>query len=303
MRNTSVWAVVVTYNPAEHITERLVQQLRRQVEGVIIVDNSIDQRSFDWTVHWRQDKVSYVGLGENRGVAAAQNIGIKCAEKNGASHVVLLDQDSEPACDMLAKLLDGMERKEAEGIAVAAVGPKYLDERRNNPPPFIRIRGLGLDRARCDDPQEIVPVDYLISSGCLISVEAIKKIGNMEESLFIDYVDIEWGLRAKVKGFQCFGVCGAKMRHSLGDRPIRLLGKTWPLHAPFRHYYHFRNAVWLYRQEWVPRRWKIVDGYRLIIKYLFYAVIPKDRWAHVRMMSLGIWDAWRGRTGELEEKR
>jgi rhamnosyltransferase len=72
------------------------------------------------------------------------------------------------------------------------------------------------------------------------------------------------------------------------------------VHTPLRHYYHFRNAVWLYRQNWVPRNWKWVDGYRLLLKYVFYSLFARPRVTHWRMMTLGIWHGLRGRAGCLE---
>ena len=41
---------------------------------------------------------------ENLGVAAAQNQGIEWAKQQGATHVLLLDQDSLPHPDMVARL-------------------------------------------------------------------------------------------------------------------------------------------------------------------------------------------------------
>jgi len=122
----------------------------------------------------------------------------------------------------------------------------------------------------------------------------------MREDLFIDYVDIEWGLRARHQGFQSYGVCSAYMRHSLGDHPINFFGKNIPLHSPLRHYYHFRNAVLLYREAWVPLNWKLVDGWRLCLKYVFYSLFAKPRMAHWRMMTLGLWHGLKGKTGKLE---
>ncbi|MGE0800669.1 MAG: glycosyltransferase family 2 protein, partial [Lautropia sp.] len=160
-----------------------------------------------------------------------------------------------------------------------------------------RIEGLHLRRCRCIADSDIVEVYYLIASGSLIPRATLEAVGTMAEALFIDYVDIEWGLRARRLGFRSYGVCGAKMSHDLGDEPIRFLGRALPLHSPLRHYYHFRNAVWLYRSSGLPLGWKIVDGYRLLLKYGFYCLFAKPRLQHCRMMSRGIRDGLLGRLG------
>jgi rhamnosyltransferase len=234
-------------------------------------------------------------LGENRGIADAQNVGIQWARNREAEFVLLMDQDSIPAPDMAEKLISAI----SEQPSPAAAGPRYLDERQDNPPPFIRVRGLRLERCACSTEESVVPVDYLIASGCLIPMSVLDKVGGMRNDLFIDYVDIEWGLRARRHGFQSYGVCSAHMQHSLGENPIKFFSKNIPLHSPLRHYYHFRNALLLYKEPWVPLNWKLVDGWRLCLKYVFYSLFAKPCMAHWRMMTLGVWHGLAGKTGKL----
>lgn len=299
-RGGAVHAVIVTYRPDLERLAELLDVLSSQVASTIVVDNGSLVDLSAWVGLRKDQALHVVSLGKNQGIAAAQNVGIERAKQVGAEYVVLFDQDSVPAADMVEVLRAAAEAKAAEGCVVAAVGPRYVDDRMHNPPPFIQVHGLRIKRHPCTDPAAVVAVDYLIASGCLISMRALDTVGGMREELFIDYVDIEWGLRAGQRGFQCFGACAAKMHHSLGDEPIMFLSRGIPAHNPVRHYYHFRNAVWLYRQAWLPAHWKWADGIRLVLKYGFYAVFAKPRAAHLRMMSLGIWHGLRGRMGRLE---
>lgn len=298
---SSVIAVIVSYQPDFVQLASLLKAISPQTASVVVVDNSATTDVGDWLAEAGFATVHYLPLGENFGVAAAQNKGIAWAREQGADYVVLFDQDSEPETDMVARLLAAASEMGAQGYAVAAVGPRYLDTRQNNPPPFIRVSGLHLERCACAAPDSIVPVDYLISSGCLIPMATLDAVGGMVEELFIDYVDIEWGLRAKYRGFQSYGVCAAQMRHSLGDNPITFRGRKIPLHSPLRHYYHFRNAVWLYRQAWIPANWKWVDGWRLLLKYGFYTLFAKPRFKQFAKMTLGIWHGLTGRLGRLSD--
>src|SRR5690606_36905073 len=109
---------------------------------------------------------------------------------------------------------------------------------------------FSLKRVDCNE-DECVDVDHLISSGCLISLDAIEKIGTFEESLFIDYVDTEWCWRARRKGFRLLGVGSAHMKHNLGDDEFIAFGQPRTLHAPFRLYYQMRNRYWMTLQPWV----------------------------------------------------
>lgn len=285
----NVVAVIVSYQPQLEGLGALLDALVPQVNSVVVVDNGSEDHFGDWLEKYYTHSIHGIFLGSNIGVAAAQNVGIDWARRQGTDYVVLFDQDSLPAPDMVRCLVEAVQVKQAAGCKVAAVGPRYMDERQNNPPPFIRVQGLKLLRQVCDKSNSIVDVDYLISSGCLIPMSTLDAVGVMREWLFIDYVDIEWGLRARHHGFQSYGVCSAHMQHSLGDHPIEFFGKNIPLHSPLRHYYHFRNAVFLYKEPWVPLNWKLVDGWRLCLKYVFYSLFAKPRMAHLRMMTLGVW--------------
>jgi rhamnosyltransferase len=296
----NIVAVIVSYHPDLEALKALLDGIKSQVNAVVVVDNGSAVKLKNWLDQYQAQAIHGIFLGANTGVAAAQNVGIGWAREQGADYVVLFDQDSRPGPDMVRRLVEAVQAKQSMGCKVAAAGPRFTDERQGNPPPFIRVTGLKLIRLGCDETNPIVEVDYLISSGCLIPMSTLDVVGLMREELFIDYVDIEWGLRARHHGFQSLGVCSALMQHSLGDHPIELFGKKIPVHSPLRHYYHFRNAVLLYREAWVPLNLKLVDGWRLWLKYVFYSLFAKPRTAHWRMMTLGVWHGLMGKSGKLD---
>lgn len=288
-------AIVVTYQPSLDILANLLDLLAPQISSVVVVDNGSHADLAAWNNERDTHTVELLQLGENLGIAAAQNIGIQWARDREAEFVLLMDQDSIPSPNMVEKLMSVISKQSLP----AAAGPRYMDDRQNNPPPFIRVRGLSLNRCACTTEKSVVLVDYLIASGCLIPMSILDKVGVMREDLFIDYVDIEWGLRASHYNFQSYGVCAAHMQHSLGDHPIKFMGKSIPLHSPLRHYYHFRNAVLLYKEPWVPLNWKLVDGWRLCLKYVFYSIFANPRIAHWHMMTLGVWHGLIGKSGKF----
>ncbi|KON81109.2 glycosyltransferase family 2 protein [Azoarcus sp. PA01] len=294
-----MFAVVVTYHPDREKLLRLLDSLTPQVARVVVIDNGSSPETLNWIAGYRSTTpLELIALRENRGIAAAQNAGIAHLRSLHAEYVILFDHDSVPAPDMVRRLWEAAEAKCAEGVAVAAMGPRYLDERQDNPPPFIRVEGIRVERQSCAAPDSVVEVSYLIASGCLIPMRVLDVVGDMKEDLFIDYVDIEWGLRARQKGFRSFGVCGATMGHDLGDQPIRFLNRKIPLHSPLRHYYHFRNAIWLYGQSELPLHWKIADGWRLLLKYGFYTLFARPRQRHWWMMTKGVCHGLAGRMGK-----
>ena len=273
-RQPEVSGIIVTYNPDFKGLKSLLDAIVPQLGSVIIVDNGSKADIGTW-LREQDVHVDLVTLGDNLGIAKAQNVGIEQARAHGSGFVLLLDQDSLPAPDMVATLLAAAKAQMSEGVNLGCVGPRYQDTRQNNPPPFIRTNGFRLERQACVTPDAVVDVDYLIASGCLIPMSTLDDVGGMREELFIDYVDIEWGLRAQQKGYRSFGVCAALMKHDLGDEPILFLGRQIPVHSPLRHYYHFRNAIWLYRQPWLRFNWKVVDGYPPAAKV--YILQPYNR--------------------------
>lgn len=298
MNNT--YAVVVTYHPDKIRLIDLVRLLVTQVSYIVIVDNTENSFNFDQVSAYCDEckhPLTVLSLGHNFGVAVAQNRGIAFAMSKGAQYVALFDQDSLPHSNMIATLLNTLIELQSTGIKVAAVGPRYSDLRQNNPPPFIRRSGLRVIRYPANSHESVVPVDYLISSGSLIPCNVFGDVGFMQESLFIDYIDIEWGLRAATLGYQSFGVFGAKMIHELGDSPISMFGMIIPCHSPLRHYYLVRNALYIYLRAPFPLAWKLTDFYRLVLKFGFYSLFAKPRFKNFLMMSKG---ALHGVLGKME---
>lgn len=295
-----VFAVVVTFNPDLRALDRLLRILLPQVGGAIIVDNGATQELREWHDRASHEHLELHQIGENRGIAAAQNIGCLAARLKGARFVLFSDQDSEPAEDMVHQLRRASCRLEDRGIKVAAVGPRYLDMHQSNVQPFMRASGLRLRKLWCSCADLVIEVDYVIASGCLVRSEVLEKVGSMREEIFIDYVDVEWCLRAGQLGFRTFGVCAAEMSHEHGDRPITVMGKQYLSHSPLRHYYRFRNAVWLYKQRYVPLRWKLADGIGLMRRFFFYSFFARPRGSHFRMMIIGLFDGMRSRLGRFD---
>lgn len=289
-----VCGVVVTYNPDIQALERSLEHVAPQVGSLVIVDNGSD---CDLTALAQTFNAHLEPLGENFGIAKAQNVGIKLARDLKASHVLLLDQDSLPAPDMVDKLLAAEQCLLADGRTIAAVGANYVDPRQGETGSFVYRDGLRLKRRPMPAPDAIVETDFLIASGSLTPIAVFDTVGDMVDELFIDYVDIEWGLRARDMGYLSYGAFDAHMEHALGDDHIPFRGHRVPLHSPLRHYYQLRNAVWLIRQPWLSKVWTVLLLWRMFRQFLFFTVAAPKGLRHARMMISGIADGLRGRMG------
>jgi len=296
-RCTNVFAVIVTYNPDLAMLDDLLNSLLPQVGRAVVIDNCSSSDMDRWFNSVIHTNVTLHKLEENYGIARAQNIGMQKVPSSGMDFILLSDQDSKPAENMVFELRSAANRLLESGNKVAAVGPCYVDVRQDNPPPFLKIEGFRVKRQIAEHPNSVVEVDYVIASGCLIPIDVFRHVGIMNSELFIDYVDIEWGIRAQTLGFQSYGVFAAKMGHSLGDEHVSFLGRKVTLHSPLRHYYLIRNGFWLYRQKHMPVNWKFVDGYRMLLRMCFYTIFAKPRRKHFSMMMVGLRHGLRSRMG------
>ena len=300
---TRILAVVVTYNPNLEVLGKLIDACSPQVDAIVLVDNGSEKRLASWLEKRKDAQVTFLPLGENRGIATAQNIGIAWAREHNFTHILLLDHDSHPAHDMVKKLLTVMSELEDSSEKVGVVGPRFMDLRspeHSCPPHFVRLEGSHFRRVHCP-PEQSTPVlvDFLIASGSLIPIRVLNDIGLMNEDLFIDHVDTEFSLRLKKHGYRCYGVPTAVMGHEIGDDSQRAFGRNVPMHSPIRHYYLVRNATWIIRQSWMNAQWRIALGANTLRRFVFYALFASPRKEHLRMMLIGFWHGLRGRMGKL----
>jgi len=299
-----IGAVVVTFNPDTERLRQVIAAVARQVGAIIVVDNGSAISPAATLTGLSPNPLSLVTLGDNYGVAAAQNIGLAWARERGCTHVLLLDHDAVASPGMVAALLAEMRAHQARGEQVAAVGPLIRDPRRAAPAPFFRLTPWSVRRIEfADAGQPSARVDFLISAGVLLALDAQEQIGTLEESLFIDYVDLEWSLRARRHGYRLYGHYGTALDHRLGDEPLRLFGYLMTAHSPLRHYYLARNALALWQLPHTPWTWVLADALHLLRKFLVFSTLAPRRFSHCGMMLRGFADGLRGRSGRIDQAR
>ncbi len=288
-----VVAVCVAYQPDMERLTALIRATNPQVDRLLLIDNSENSNDVLGALA-RAEAVEHRWLGGNRGLAQGFNAGIDEAIETRCTHVLLLDQDSIPAPDMVRCLLDGQTSAEKCGAPpIAAMGPCYQDARLG-PTRHVRFDRFPPERVNVKEQAEIFPVDMMISSGSLIPLEAFNRVGKMESSLFIDHIDTEWCLRAKHAGCILLAVQTASMEHLLGDRSARLFRHELPVHNPERLFYVFRNSLLLYRRAYAPWQWIASDLRRLVIVFILHVVHGKPRWRAFTNMFKGILAGIRG---------
>lgn len=289
-------AVIVFYHP----DEACIARANRLAETMcsVVIDNTPHQ----FAVAGLSPLVRYVPNGKNVGVATALNQGVAVLREVGCSRALLFDQDSEPTDTLLRDLPMVLADLQQCGERVALVAPAYEDARLGGVAPFVRFRPFCLERVFASGAQT-VDVDFVITSGSCIALDCWTAVGPMDDALFIDFVDLEWCVRAKRAGYRLLGVPRITMRHALGGEPVRIFGRPYPMHSPLRHYYLFRNAIVLFRRSYVPWTWKSTELVKLPVRLLVYLCLPSERIKHIGMAFRGIRDGLRGRLGPYVDRR
>jgi rhamnosyltransferase len=303
---THVIAVVVAYSPDANALGQLLDRLGSQVSRILLVDNA-DTAQARQTISTLAQRgigcpVELLRIGHNSGIGQAQNRGISRAIALGARWVLLSDDDSLPAADMVMCLVARMMERHASPLAAA--GAWVVDDRTVGDALVFRDGVLGPRRMKpgvLHGPA--TKVAFLVASGCLIDVKAWQSIGPMREDLFIDHVDLEWCLRARRAGWSLAVVPAARLSHRLGDRLVRpwYLGyRPVHLHVPTRNYYLMRNTLLLLSGPLMSTGWRL--GYLVwIAKYvLFHVLCVPPRLLRTRLIAKGLADGIRGISGRLD---
>lgn len=306
--SSDVCAVIVTLDPDLEIFSQLIAAISGQVREWVIVDNGSTETCRDAFKDYLQGSTHrhLILLGENKGIAAAHNCGIRLALERRCSHILLLDHDSIPAADMVRHLLTLESALLTAGKNVGAVGATSVDRRTTTRGGFVQKRGFFIRRRYPDAPEGAIETDFLISSGTLIRSTVLQHIGLMNEGYFIDHVDTEWCFRATHLRYGLFGSGQAILYHCLGDSVIKIWFARWrevPKHNPLRNYYMSRNTVRMICSTPMSMTWRLAHLYRLVRFVIFFLLVAKPRILRLKMMLFGFLDARKGMQGIIPAER
>lgn len=285
----NIVAVIVTYNPNIDCLRVLLDNLNNSCVSIIIVDNYSTNEAFKNTAF--KSNVELLSLSKNQGIAFAQNVGIEKAIKIDADYILFFDQDSNVSNHFVDDLMSDYRKIYATHEKIAAIGPRFIDENKGFYFPALRFNKHGLiDKISVENISTPIEVSFLISSGTLISVEALKDIGLMKEEFFIDFVDTEWCFRAISIGYKIYMSEQAVMKHSIGDDTLKIYNFNIPVHSGFRRYYRVRNLFFMWKMPYIP---KILVAKLMVTNFLIQVLLflLKDKkWDYIKFYVKAIKD-------------
>ncbi len=271
-------AVIVTYNNAAMLEKLLnmIAQQRRRPDVCIVVDNaSGDDTS---SVAARFPEVEYVRMDRNTGSAGGYAEGLRLALARGCDLVWTLDDDVSLFPDSLEALIHTLAGfPEAEKVcAVRSVG-------KTHPWPSP------------------TPLPVFPWRGTLITSEAIRRAGPPDSRFFLYGEDLEYSLRLASLGYRFFWAPASRCIEDRlkGKTDFFVFGRRARVYAePLRHYYAFRNEIYIYLRY--RRTVKVLEVLAYALKiYLFFLLLhPGSAVKITKAVFIGILDGVRGRLGE-----
>jgi rhamnosyltransferase len=280
----------VLYNPEDSILRTLIDSFELTgLQIFIFVNGDISEAAERCLLALSNGHI--IRSAENIGLGGGLNAVSQAALWAGVTHLLLFDQDSAPAPDLVEDLFGCfVELVPLTAGRLAALAPRLIapDGESYLQPWYSRRRGRLAE--------DVVPVDFLPTSGTLISLAAYEAIGPFRGDYFVDGIDVEWCFRAWSLGFSCALAQTLTMPHRWGHADG---GRTPQIlrQSPLRAYYYLRNATHGLRLAHLPLRWKTRTAVRLTAQSV--ALIAQRRFSrNVRQLIMrAVKDGWSGRLG------
>ncbi|MEO1427507.1 MAG: glycosyltransferase family 2 protein [Cyanobacteria bacterium J06633_8] len=244
--NQKVLAYITAYEdyPAVNNCVEALNNQSFSVTKILIIDNSSSQPVFISN----DDKVIIQKHPENIGISGGLNIAFKFAIEKNYDFIWTFDQDSIPQKDCLEKLLKEYKIKLNTNYPIGIIAPVSIDTRTNKiiqGATFIKDHFTGCQHLSKNHAYEC---DAPITSGSLIPTTVAKKNPLPDIDLFIDGIDMDYGLRLKQNGYHNLIVPKAILEHKFGN-PIKVKffqqESFIQVYSALRHYYICRNHTYL----------------------------------------------------------
>jgi len=306
--NPLVYVVILNWNNAADTLECLVslQSSDYQPFVPIVVDNGSTDGSVE-KIQAAFPDIYQIELETNLGYAAGNNAGIQYALDSGADYVLVLNNDTLVETNMIQELVALAETNEKIGM----IGPKMYCYR---PADTIFATGSFVDWTRGETfnrdmflpaPEieiDIKPeqVDFIAGCGVLVSRKLLEQVGFLDPIYFLNYEDVDWGVRAQKKKFEIWYAPNAVLWHKVSAT----MGQASPMNT----YYMTRNALLFFWKNSPPRyRWWailriILRTFRTISAWTIRPKYWNDSFRNLRAANIqALRDFTRGKFGQMQE--
>ena len=264
MKDNRYCGVVVWYNPDIEVINNISTYIT-DLDKLYIIDNSCERNMELVDKIIDNDKIEYISLGGNRGLAYALNKGCNKAIDEGFDYILTMDQDSYFELNSV-KLMKEFIKKSNKHYAIIAPNVKsvYIDEIENKKKIAYTVLTEGKNK-------ELI---WVMTSGSMMCIKDFVEAGKFDEKLFIAHIDIDLGIALNNLGKKIIMLSDVIIYQTFGNsKPKKILWKVvHPSFAnPVRTYYLFRNQVYLLKKYGIKSYGIInVKLYKFIVKIILF---------------------------------
>lgn len=270
------YIIVLQWNNSTDTLECLasLEKIRTPGVEILVVDNGSTDGSLK-RVQAAYPHLSYLDNGANLGYAEGNNRGIEIALEKGADFLLLLNNDTYVASNLIDAFLEAASLHPEAGAFGAKI--YFHDE-----PATIWHAGgdVNLQTLRCGHlgngdadsdkkHEEIRRVNYLCGCALFIRAEALKKVGLFDAQFFLLWEEIDWCFRLRKAGYSCLFVPKARLWHKISASfPEGNRGPVW-------QYYYFRNRLLFAKRHQTKREriefykkhliWELLDMFKVLL--------------------------------------
>lgn len=280
MKNRKIYGVVVLYNPNISEVINNINSYIEELDKLYMIDNSEKENYIKLESYMKNKRnIEYIWLEENKGIAKALNLGKNKAINEDVNYFLTMDQDSSFK-NNFSKMIEWIIKNENLIKEVAIISLTHSTKEKET-----------------QKKNEVEEKEIIMTSGNVLNLELIKKIGDFNEDFFIDEVDHEFCYRIREKGYKILCLNNIQLNHKLGDLKNYYFFSITN-HNYIRRYYITRNR--LYMTKKFP---KVKRKYLFNIFFDFFKIIffEDDKKRKIKYSILGIKDFYKNKKGKLVE--
>ncbi|MEX0340125.1 MAG: glycosyltransferase [Arenibacterium sp.] len=291
-----VAAIVVTFNRLGDIKKTVARLEAEAVDHIVVVDNGSSDGTPDWLAGRKSDRFHPILNPHNLGGAGGFATGLDFARRElDTDWVMLSDDDGRPEPGAMAAF-HALDLIGVDGVVSAVFLPsgKISDMNRPLRNPFRLRRNLRTpyrlseaDYDRRATPQRVDMATYV---GLFLSRRALQKVSGPDPRLFIYGDDLIHTLQLSQAGMRLEFVPQVRFEHDCET----LIGNANIYSPVWKVYYHYRNAILLYRLAAGWLLWPVL-ALRLPKWHRAARHYGKDAETFRRLLSKAIRDGIRGR--------
>jgi len=255
-------SVIILYNPVMEVINNILSY-QKKLARLYIIDNTQnpDQLITDRIKKFKSNK--YFPNYKNNGISQALNCAARYAMNDGFNWLLTMDQDSSFPPGELKKYLSLV---------------KIIPDLKNTA--IIAPNNDFNCKFKTEKSPDFIERDIVLTSGSLLNLSLFNAVGGFDEKLFIDEVDHDYCLRARLRGYKIIEIKNVVLNHHHGI-PQKILRKGKEIdiltHSPLRMYYITRNNLYLWKKYYKSFPYVIKNRIKCYLRMLVNIALYEDK--------------------------